>query len=324
MWGSNPTAGLNGLSSLLATIQKLYPQAQVTSGYRGPNNPLTQRNPASLHAQGTPQDPNAVDVAPIPGVNFNDYVASIKKAGVPVAQAFDEQKHPFAWTTGPNWHIGQGQGQAMPPYYPQRRQQPRTLADIIPKPVLDAIPVDTGANMQAPMTLGQVAQGQIAGMPTPKVPGYKGLLPGKDLAGIIGILGDALSAYGGQQPIFGPAMYRKQQDQRAEQADLEKFRAALAAKQQEQPQWLQDAISYNNLSGPQRQAVLSQRDAMYPVTAINPMTGGAVRVPRTMGGPPPEAVAELKSAVGKGDAAAIAEFEQVFGQGSASQYLGGQ
>jgi len=283
MWGSNPTAGLNGLSSLLATIQKLYPQAQVTSGYRGPNNPLTQRNPASLHAQGTPQDPNAVDVAPIPGVNFNDYVASIKKAGVPVAQAFDEQKHPFAWTTGPNWHIGQGQGQAMPPYYPQRRQQPRTLADIIPKPVLDAIPVDTGANMQAPMTLGQVAQGQIAGMPTPKVPGYKGLLPGKDLAGIIGILGDALSAYGGQQPIFGPAMYQKQRDKRAEQADLEKFRTELAARQQEPSAMVKTLQDWIMLPDPLKQQYVNMKNITDPITVSTPQ--GTQLVSRSMNDP---------------------------------------
>lgn len=98
-------AELNLASSLIAAIKGLYPNAQITSGYRGPNNPLTRINPRSMHALGSPDDPRAVDVAPIPGVSFADYVASLKNNGVQVAQAFDEATHPFPWTTGPNWHI---------------------------------------------------------------------------------------------------------------------------------------------------------------------------------------------------------------------------
>src|SRR5690349_5175998 len=93
--------------SLLGTIQSLYPQARLTSGYRGPNNPLTRRNPKSLHALGSPEDPRAVDIAPIPGVTFDQYKAAVG-AKVPLAQAFDEASHPFPWTTGPNWHLATG------------------------------------------------------------------------------------------------------------------------------------------------------------------------------------------------------------------------
>lgn len=215
---------MNGLSSLLATIQKLYPQARVTSGYRGPNNPLTQAHPGSFHAQGNPEDPGAVDVAPIPGVDFNQYVNSIKRAGVPVAQAFDEQKHPFSWTTGPNWHIGQGQA----PMQPQRK---KTLADMIPKPVLDAIPVDTGIDNQQ-LTLGQVAN-PIANPGTLTAPKHKGLFPGKDLASILGILGDAMTAYGGGQPQFAPALNQRRRDEQQMGFDREKWAAELEAKRQE-------------------------------------------------------------------------------------------
>jgi hypothetical protein len=94
--------------SLISVIQQLFPQARVTSGYRGPNNALTIANPHSLHAQGSPDDPRAVDIAPIPGMSFQDYVSKLKNSGVQVAQAFDEATHPFPWTTGPNWHIAGG------------------------------------------------------------------------------------------------------------------------------------------------------------------------------------------------------------------------
>src|SRR5438445_388981 len=94
MSGANPDLAVPELASLIATIKQLFPQANVTSGYRGPNNPLTIAHPGSMHAQGSPEDPRAVDVAPIPGVNFNDYVSKIKQAGVPIAQAFDEATHP--------------------------------------------------------------------------------------------------------------------------------------------------------------------------------------------------------------------------------------
>lgn len=99
---------LNLASSLIAAIKGLYPSARITSGYRGPNNPLTKINPRSMHALGSPDDPRAVDVAPIPGVSFADYVSSLKNHGVHVVQAFDEATHPFSWTTGPNWHIATG------------------------------------------------------------------------------------------------------------------------------------------------------------------------------------------------------------------------
>jgi hypothetical protein len=90
---------------VLDDIQRLFPAARITSGYRGPNNPLTRRNPNSAHAHGSPNNPGAVDVAPIPGVGFNDYVSRLKSAGIPVTGALDEQTHPVAWTTGPNWHV---------------------------------------------------------------------------------------------------------------------------------------------------------------------------------------------------------------------------
>lgn len=82
-------------------VKALYPNAHITSGFRGPDHPLTIANPNSPHARGH----GSVDVRPIPGMTFEQYVQGFKDKGYKVLQAFDEQKHPFAWTTGPNWHI---------------------------------------------------------------------------------------------------------------------------------------------------------------------------------------------------------------------------
>jgi hypothetical protein len=116
--GSNPDLALPALASLIAAIRSRFPQAQITSGYRGPNNPLTMAHPHSMHAQGSPSDPRAVDVAPIPGVAFGDYVSALKNAGVQVGQAFDEAKHPFPWTTGPNWHVAEASSGTRTPTMP--------------------------------------------------------------------------------------------------------------------------------------------------------------------------------------------------------------
>jgi hypothetical protein len=269
-----------GLASLLATIRGLYPNAQVTSGYRGPNNPLTQRNPASLHARGSPQDPRAVDVAPIPGMSFDQYVSSVKNAGVPISQAFDEAKHPFPWTTGPNWHLASGTA-------PMAARKPKTLADLA-SPPLSTPPIngEQPSNLgQSPMTLAGLASPQIPDVPTKK--------PSPFTAGnILGVLGDALMAYGGLPPQFAPALRHQREDDK--QAELARERLAtevqLAQKKaMEPPQWLQDATIFNRLPDQQKQTVLDYRNAMFPVVAdFQGPDGSVVRraVPRQL---PPRA-----------------------------------
>jgi hypothetical protein len=274
---------VNGLSSLLATIQKLYPQARVTSGYRGPGNPLTQAHPGSFHARGNPEDPGAVDVAPIPGMSFDQYVSSIKGAGVPVAQAFDEQKHPFPWTTGPNWHIGQGQAPvATNAYYPAKK--PRTLGDVMPKPDLSAqVPVDIGGGQQT--TLGTLLQPQLAALPQGKVPDHKGLFHGKDWAAIAGIIGDAMTAYGGGQPQFAPALNQRHRDEQQQSFDREKWAAQLEAeraKASEPPQFVQNLQAWLALPEPLKQQYIQYQDITNPIAISGPQ--GTQRVPRQMGG----------------------------------------
>ena len=96
------------MSDVLGTLKKLFPSVRVTSAYRGPNHPLTRKNPRSYHALGSPEAPRAIDVAPIPGVSFDDYVGRLKANGLPIAEARDEVTNPSSHATGPHWHIGLG------------------------------------------------------------------------------------------------------------------------------------------------------------------------------------------------------------------------
>lgn len=86
-------------------IQSLFPQARVTDWLRDPNSALGRANPGSYHNRTRA----AVDVAPIPGMTFEQYTARLRAAGYPLVEALDEQRHPLHHTTGPNWHVVLGQ-----------------------------------------------------------------------------------------------------------------------------------------------------------------------------------------------------------------------
>lgn len=82
-------------------IQSLFPEAEITDDVRDPNSPLGQKNPNSYHVTSD----GAVDVRPIPGVLFEEFVEQIKQAGYPVIEAIDETVNPSSYATGPHWHI---------------------------------------------------------------------------------------------------------------------------------------------------------------------------------------------------------------------------
>lgn len=198
------------LSDPLGVLRNLYPQARVTSTYRSPNSPLGRANPRSYHNIG-----QAFDVAPIPGVSFGDYVNSLKSNGVPVVEALDEASNPKPWTTGPNWHIAFGASQVAP------QRKPRTLADIAAPDLNAPAPVNVAAAPYAPQTLGDLTQ---------QMP--QGAIPEKqhsklNFGNIAGVLGDALMAYGGLKPQFGPMMAQQNQDDRQMAFDREKLNTTV-------------------------------------------------------------------------------------------------
>lgn len=86
----------NGVSAL----QAIYPNARITSGYRSPDHPLSRANPKSWHTRSRA----AVDVAPIPGMTFDQYINGIKAKGYGILEARDEVSNPSRHATGPHWH----------------------------------------------------------------------------------------------------------------------------------------------------------------------------------------------------------------------------
>lgn len=86
-----------------AAFTSLYPKFSdyVTSQERSSTDPLSRKNPGSYHVD----EPNAIDVRPIPGVRFSDFVKSFETSGHKIVESRDEQANPMPWTTGPNWHI---------------------------------------------------------------------------------------------------------------------------------------------------------------------------------------------------------------------------
>ena len=96
-----------------AAIKALFPGVAITSTYRAPDHPLSKANPKSWHTKSHA----AVDIKPIAGMTFDQYVKQVEGAGYTVLEAINEvgagrSKH----ATGDHWHIvlgkGGGSGQA--------------------------------------------------------------------------------------------------------------------------------------------------------------------------------------------------------------------
>lgn len=85
-----------------AAAQSLFPQARITQGRRDPNSALGKANPSSYHNHTG----GAVDVAPIRGMSFEQYVQRYRDAGYPVLEAINETgSGRSAHATGDHWHV---------------------------------------------------------------------------------------------------------------------------------------------------------------------------------------------------------------------------
>lgn len=85
-----------------SVVKQVIPGARVTSGYRGPNHPLSKANPRSYHAKTA----GAVDMAPVPGMTFEQARARLEAQGYPIVEAKNEtgagrSRH----ATGDHWHF---------------------------------------------------------------------------------------------------------------------------------------------------------------------------------------------------------------------------
>jgi len=104
--GSNASGGFRPVDNGVEALQRVFPNARVTSGYRGPNHPLSQKNPRSWHARSRA----AVDIAPIPGMTFEQAKAQLEAQGYGIIEAIDEVNNPSSHATGPHWHFVLGKG----------------------------------------------------------------------------------------------------------------------------------------------------------------------------------------------------------------------
>lgn len=93
--------GFRFVDDASAVTRNLLPSARITSGYRPPNHPLSRKNPNSYHTRTRA----AVDMAPIPGMTFDQVADLYRKNGYNVhPDSRDEVKNPSSHATGPHWH----------------------------------------------------------------------------------------------------------------------------------------------------------------------------------------------------------------------------
>jgi len=82
-------------------IEEVFPQAEVTDDLRDPDSELGRANPSSYHNHTD----GAVDIRPIPGMSFNEFVDTLEAKGYKVIEARDEVKNPSRHATGAHWHV---------------------------------------------------------------------------------------------------------------------------------------------------------------------------------------------------------------------------
>lgn len=82
-------------------VRSLFPSARITQTRRDPASRLGRANPKSWHNRSGA----AVDMAPIPGMTFEQMVGRVRQAGYRVIEARDEVANPSSHATGPHWHI---------------------------------------------------------------------------------------------------------------------------------------------------------------------------------------------------------------------------
>lgn len=281
-----------------------FPGVRITSGKRDPNSALGRANPRSYHNIG-----QAWDVAPIPGMTFDQYRDRVKGDGWNVVEAIDEVSNPSKHATGPHWHMAvdgrkEQQPMASPlmsmlqsaPIYAQQPQPAQTSS--------------LASYLQAPLTNEALQKPQ---MPDPSagfvemapLPGVKPSTWGQGGKGwqIIGAIGDALQTMGGGQPTYMQGVREQQQ----QEADGRKWLQQLMAQREqkaadrvaEQAQWVQrqeyeranpgpssmetDLAAWNRMSPEQKAQYAAMQDVKNPIAVSGPQ--GTYRVPRGFGQP---------------------------------------
>jgi len=278
-----------GFSDYLSTA---FPGIRITSGKRDPNSALGRANPKSYHNVGM-----AWDVAPIPGMTFDQYKSRVEQDGWNVREAIDEVNHPSKHATGPHWHMavdgrkeqqpmaGNSLASLMQGIYPLAQQEQQGLASLLP--------------LDTPLQQAIMPGDQQGVPPLPQMPGVK--KPGAFSQGgkgwqIMGIIGDALQAAGGGRPTYMPFVQEQQQLETEGRQRLAERQAERAATMQQwiaQQDWKKqnpdptsmenDLAAFNRMTPEQRAQLAAMYDIKSPIAVSGPT--GTYRVPRGYGQP---------------------------------------
>jgi len=104
----NPSGGrvnARPVADASSIAKSIYPGVQITQNRRDPNSSLGKANPKSWHNHSGA----AIDVRPVKGMSFNDFVSGFRAKGYKIIEAIDEVAHPSKHATGAHWHIVLGQ-----------------------------------------------------------------------------------------------------------------------------------------------------------------------------------------------------------------------
>mgnify|MGYP007100051097 CR=1 FL=1 len=106
--GGNVSGGKGAPVSDAASVAKsLFPDIEITQQRRDPNSSLGKANPSSWHNKSGA----AIDVRPIKGMTFAQYVKRFADAGYTILEAKNEVGAGRSkWATGDHWHVVLGGG----------------------------------------------------------------------------------------------------------------------------------------------------------------------------------------------------------------------
>jgi endonuclease YncB( thermonuclease family) len=115
--GSPPRSPVfgEGLTHAEYLVKSVHPDAEITQTLRDPDSALGRKNPGSHHVRANRQAGLIpVDVRPIPGMTFEQYVGGFEAKGLTVIEARDEVKNPSSHATGPHWHVALADNDGLP------------------------------------------------------------------------------------------------------------------------------------------------------------------------------------------------------------------
>lgn len=121
--------GVPPVANAQSIASSLFPEARITDWKRDPNSDLGRSNPDSWHVRSG----GAIDMAPIPGMTYEEAKQRFTDAGYILIEDRDEVNNPVDYATGPHWHfvIGGGpEGQDAPPQPEEAPEAPTPKAPV--------------------------------------------------------------------------------------------------------------------------------------------------------------------------------------------------